>query len=83
MVFHAGARTYARDPDVEEARFTQANDRSEGVEGEGDQQNPPGAEDEEELNCNYDVDDEERVGHACEHLRASESLETFGRVYVI
>ena len=70
MVLHTRARAHTRDPEIEEARLTQANDRSEGVEGHCDQQYPPGAEDEEELNRDYGVDDEERVGHACEHLRA-------------
>ena len=73
----ANAQT-ARDPhqpEIEEARFAQARNRTQGMDHQRRCENPRRLEDEKQLGGDHTVEHEERIGHSSEHLGARQRNE--------
>lgn len=82
MIANAGALTNACQPEIDDAGFTQTEQHARAVDDQSDGQDPNRAEHQKELSRNYGIDDEVVVGHASEHLRASEGCEKWGSLQI-
>ena len=68
-----------RDPQVKDAWFSQTHENAETVGEERNAEHPEALEDQEQLDRQDRVDNEEAIGHARKHLRASKGGEDRSR----
>lgn len=69
MVFDAGAAAHPRNPQIEKARFAQAQHYAGKVDDDRNAQRPKAFEDEEEFCGDDSIGNKIAIGDACEHLR--------------
>lgn len=83
MVRNAGTLSDAGQPQIDDARFAQAEQNADAVNDQGDGQNPNRAEDQEQFRRNDRVDHEIAIRDPCEHLRAGQGGEQRGALKVV